>query len=209
MQALTELQKDMLTETFNLGMGRAAAALSEMVQEEVLLSVPEIVLMNKTDAARELNKQCSGNVSGVSQDFSGPFHGEALLLFPIEKSLELVRLLLQDTVPLESLTEFEEEALNEIGNIILNAGLSSLADLLSQEIKSELPAFRQGSCEEMLHINNGESNKDELVLLLRVDFEIEKHSLDGYVVFLLDMQSSQALTDNIDAYLESLNITAS
>lgn len=44
---LNELQQDMLTELFNIGMGNAAAALSEMVSEEVLLSIPQISFMEK------------------------------------------------------------------------------------------------------------------------------------------------------------------
>lgn len=151
---LNELQQDMLTEAFNLGMGKAAASLSEMVQEEVLLSVPEITFLSHEEAAIELSNQSSGHLSGVSQGFSGPFGGEAMLLFPIDKSLDLVRMLLQDTVPLENLTELEEEALNEIGNIILNAGLSSLANLFGQEICTYLPKFKQGSCEDIMHVNN-------------------------------------------------------
>ncbi|MBL1277952.1 MAG: chemotaxis protein CheC [Ectothiorhodospiraceae bacterium] len=206
METFGDLQKDLLAEAFNLGMGRAAASLSEMVHEEVLLSAPEIVFMNKADAAKELGRQSSGDVSGVSQDFSGSFGGEAMLLFPIEKSLELVRLLLQDTVPLENLTEFEEEALNEIGNIILNAGLSSLADLFKQEIQTELPSFRQGSCEDLLQVNTNTPSDNESVLLLRVDFKLEKNAVDGYVLFLLDIQSTEALIDNINIYLKSINV---
>lgn len=206
MKILNDLQQDMLIEAFNLGMGKAAASLSEMVQEEVLLSVPDIVFMNKANAANELSNQSAGNVSGVSQDFSGPFGGEALLLFPVEKSLELVRLLLQNTVPLENLTEFEEEALNEIGNIILNAGLSSLANLFGQEIKTELPYFRQGSCKEMLRVTDESSTTEDVVLLLRVDFKLKKHAVDGYVVFLLDMVSIKSLAESIDQYLSSLSI---
>ncbi len=205
MEILNELQQDMLTEAFNLGMGKAAASLSEMVQEEILLSVPDIIFMSNSAAAAELDLQSPGNVSGVSQGFNGPFSGEAMLLFPIEKSLELVRLLLQDTVPLENLTEFEEEALNEIGNIILNAGLSSLANFFNLEIMTDLPEFRQGTYKDMLNIDESTSSSEDIVLLLRVDFKLEKHAVDGYVMFLLDAESFNALGDNINNSLKLLN----
>ena len=48
---LNELQEDMLTELFNLGMGNAASALSEMVSEEILLSIPKISFMEKSELA--------------------------------------------------------------------------------------------------------------------------------------------------------------
>lgn len=202
MTILNELQQDALTEAINQGIGIAAASLSEMVNEEILLSVPEISFITKADAIAMLHDKTSEHVSGVSQNFSGPFNGQALLLFPVTKSLELVRLMLQDTVPMEQLTEFEEEALNEIGNIILNAGLGSLADMLGNEITSSLPVFRQGSCDRIM--GDDSDNKNEIVLFLRVAFNIESHKVDGYVIYLLDVRSIDDLVIHIDRFLEQI-----
>ena len=202
MDLLTELQQDALTEAFNIGMGVAAASLSEMVNEEVTLSVPEIEFISRESAANTLKDRCSDQLSGVSQHFSGAYDGEAMLLFPADKSLELVRLMLRDTVPLTQLTEFEEEALNEIGNIILNAGLGSLADMFGHEITSMLPVFKHGTCSNVLSAS-GEA-VDSIVLFLRVDFKLETHELDGYLVFMQDINSVNDLAKHIDRFLEKL-----
>jgi len=202
------MQQDALTEVFNMGMGSAASSLSEMVGEEVELTVPEISFVNKEDAIRLLTLKNSGDVSGVSQNFSGPLGGVALLMFPIDQSLEIVRLLLQDTVSLDKLTEFEEEALCEIGNIILNSGLSSLADVFGQEMQSSIPVFSQGSCANIMNSKNINEQTIDIVMFLQVDFKIEKHATNGHVVYLLDVNSIQNLKNNIDNYLEKLNIIA-
>jgi len=202
------MQQDALSEVFNMGMGSAASSLSEMVGEEVELTVPEISFVNKEDAIRLLTLQNSGDVSGVSQNFSGPLGGVALLMFPIDQSLEIVRLLLQDTVSLDKLTEFEEEALCEIGNIILNSGLSSLADVFGQEMQSSIPVFSQGSCENIMNSKNVNEQTIDIVMFLQVDFKIEKHATNGHVVYLLDVNSIQNLKNNLDKYLEKLNIIA-
>lgn len=202
MDLLTELQQDALTEAFNIGMGVAAASLSEMVSEEVKLSVPEIEFVSREQAAKTLNDRCSSQLTGVSQRFTGAYDGEAMLLFPADKSLELVRLMLRDTVPLTQLTEFEEEALNEIGNIILNAGLGSLADMFGEEITSMLPVFKHGSCANVLSAS-GELI-DSIVLFLRVDFKLETHELDGYLVLMQDINSVKGLAKQIDRFLEKL-----
>lgn len=201
---LNELQRDMLTELFNLGMGNAAAALSEMVSEEVLLSVPNIQFMKKSELTKLLSENSGGQVSGVAQQFHGMLLGKALLTFPSEQSLELIRLLLQDTVPIENLSEFEEEALLEVGNIIINAGLSSLADIFEDEITSDLPTFKNGSCTEV--IDSADDNQDiqTTVLYLQVDFTIELQNIKGYVVFLLNVESMDNLTKSIDKYIENL-----
>lgn len=201
---LNELQEDMLTELFNLGMGSAAAALSEMVSEEVILSVPEIKFMNKSELAKMLDADSGGQITGVAQNFHGMLLGKALLTFPSQKSLELVRLLLQDTVPIENLTEFEEEALIEIGNIIINAGLSSLADIFEDEITSDLPVFSSGSCSDVIDKADDNINYQETVLYLQINFTIEMQNIKGYVVYLLNIESMDNLAKSIDKYIANL-----
>lgn len=201
---LSELQQDMLTELFNLGMGNAASALSEMVSEEILLSIPKVSFMEKSELTNLLEADSGGHISGVSQQFHGLILGQALLTFPTDKSLELVRLLLQDTVPLENLTEFEEEALTEVGNIILNAGLSCLADIFEDEITSDLPIFNSGSCSEVIEHSNQTNSAQQTVLYLQVDFSIEKNDIKGYVIYLFDVQSMDKLATLIESYIEKL-----
>lgn len=204
MDSFSELHRDVLVEVFNLGMGQAASSLSQMVEEEILLSVPDLSFLSPVEAANLLTNKASGALTGVSQGFSGSFAGHAMLLFPEKSSLELVRLLLQDSVPLDNLTEFEEEALNEVGNIILNAGLSSLANMFNQEILTELPVFKQGKANEILNLHNTSTEEENLVLFLRVDFKLEKHAIDGYVIFLLNVKSMQSLMSYIDNYLKKV-----
>lgn len=201
---LNELQQDMLIELFNLGMGSAASALSEMVSEEVLLSVPEIRFMEKAELTKMLAEASGDQISGVSQNFHGMLLGKALLTFPSQKSLELVRLLLQDTVPVENLTEFEEEALLEIGNIIINAGLSSLADIFEDEITSDLPIFNSGRCTDVIENKDNDTDLQETVLYLQVNFTIELQKIQGYVIYLLNIESMENLAASIDNYLAKL-----
>jgi len=205
MKELNELQIDILTEAFNLGMGSAAASLSQIVRSEILLSVPELSFIDKATATKQLAKKTKSDLSGVSEDFNGPFNGKALLLFPADQSLILVRLMLQDTVPLESLTEFEEEALNEIGNIILNAGLSSLADMFGQRIETDLPTYTHGSSEDIINAGTGDEALHNIVLFLQIDFTIKDADICGYVIYLLDIESMKDFTKLIDLYLAKIS----
>jgi chemotaxis protein CheC len=54
MLELSELQHDALVEIFNIGVGQAARAMSEIVSEEVTMSVPSIRFLNRADAAAML-----------------------------------------------------------------------------------------------------------------------------------------------------------
>jgi len=205
MQKLNDLQIDTLTEAFNLGMGQAAASLSEIVHAEITLSVPSLSFLDKKTAAAQLYKEAQSELSGVSEEFTGPFCGKALLLFPAAQSLALVRLMLQDSVPLESITEFEAEALNEIGNIILNAGLASLADMFGRRIETEIPTYTHGSTEEILLAESNNKNLHDIVLFLQVDFSIKDTDINGYVIYLLDVDSMKDFTLLIDEYIKNIS----
>ena len=103
MLQLSELENDALVEIFNIGVGHAAASMSGIVNEEVTMSVPSISFMNRSEAADMLGNKNreAGRICGVSQHYEGAFNTEAILMFPEDKSLEIVRLMVGDSVSLQ------------------------------------------------------------------------------------------------------------
>jgi chemotaxis protein CheC len=196
---LTELQHDALVEIFNIGVGHAARAMSEIVNEEVTMSVPSITFVNRADAAAMLGNKESDRVCGVSQRYQGAFSTEAILMFPEDKSLDIVRLMVGESVPLKELTEMEQEAMSEIGNIILNSCVGTLANIFSQELSGSLPAYHVGTSEEILTASGGLA--DTVVLMLHIDFILETHQIHGYVAFILDLTALHDLQEQVDRYL--------
>jgi len=196
---LTELQHDALVEIFNIGVGHAARAMSEIVNEEVTMSVPSITFVNRADAAQMLGNQDGSRVCGVSQHYEGAFATEAILMFPEDKSLDIVRLMVGESVPLKELTEMEQEAMSEIGNIILNSCVGTLANIFSQELSGSLPAYHVGTSAQILCASGGPA--DAVVLMLHIDFILETHQIHGYVAFILDLSALQDLREQIDLYL--------
>jgi len=196
---LTELQHDALVEIFNIGVGQAAAAMSRIVSEEVTMSVPEIAFQSRAEVAHTLGAREGRRICAVAQQFSGAFNTEAFLMFPEEKSLEIVRLMVGQSLSLEELSEMEQEAMSEIGNIILNSCMATLANASGKELQGSLPMYRIGTGNDIL----GESGKqwDGVVMTLKIDFNIERHHIYGYVAFLLDLPALHDLTQYIDSYL--------
>jgi chemotaxis protein CheC len=194
---LTPLQHDAITELLNIGMGQAAASLSEMVGEEVKLSVPSVELLLRHIAAEQIELYSKSQVAAIKQHFNGPFWGDAFLLFDEDKSLELVKILIKEDLPIEILKELERDALLEIGNIILNSCLASLANVLAHELHSELPVFLLGSADEILKGNKS----NEIVMFLRMDFSLKTKEIDGYVAFVLEIPSIERFIRSVDVYL--------
>ncbi|MES2259120.1 MAG: chemotaxis protein CheC [Pseudomonadota bacterium] len=198
---LTELEHDALVEIFNIGVGQAAAAMSGIVNEEVTMSVPSISFLNRSQAALLLgNKDKEGQrICGVSQHYGGAFETEAILMFPEDKSLEIVRLMVGESVPLDELTEMEQEAMSEIGNIILNSCVGTLANIFQRELHGSLPAYHVGTSDEILSASG--SAAETVVLMLHIDFILETHQIHGYVAFILDVSALHDLQEQINLYL--------
>ncbi|MDM8560873.1 hypothetical protein [Candidatus Parabeggiatoa sp. HSG14] len=197
---LSELQCDAITELLNIGMGIAAHSLSQMVNEEVKLSIPSLEVLSRQQVANYFSIQPPQKIAAIKQHFYGPFWGDALLLFPEKKRLELVRILIKDEFPLELLAELEQDALMEVGNIILNACLSSLANVLTTSFTSDLPIFVAGTAAEIL--TACDFREDEIVMFLRMDFALQTQDIEGYVAFILEIPAIEQFKANIDRYLK-------
>ena len=202
MVTLSELQHDALVEIFNIAVGQAARAMSEIVSEEVTMSVPSIRFLNRADAAALLGNVDGQRVCGVSQFYEGAFSTRAILMFPEDKSLDIVRLMVGDAVPFKQLTEMEQEAMSEIGNIILNSCVGTLANIFEQELRGSLPVYHLGSSEDILGASGG--SPDTVVLVLHIDFILETHQINGYVAFVLDLSALADLQVQVERYLSAI-----
>ena len=199
---LNDLQHDALVELFNQGVGQAAAAMSRIVHEEVTMSVPLISFQTRGEVSSDLGSADARRICAITQNYSGAFDTEAILMFPEEKSLEIVRLMVGQSFSMAELTEMEQEAMSEIGNIILNSCMSTLANVTGKELHGSLPVYRIGTGDEILRITSNPWNG--LVLTLKIDFNIEKHHIHGYVAFLLDISALEGLQAYLDQYLGGL-----
>jgi len=200
---LTDLHLDALTEVFNVGAGRAASSLSEIVGDVVKLSVPSVEIKRSSDVNSIIDAPASDRFGAVSQNFSGAFDADALLLFTEEHALEIVRDMMGSQMSVEELAEFEQEAMCELGNIILNACISSMADMLHIALDSSLPSYRIATANEIFE---GICAKDDLpyVLILHIDLNIEKRQSAGHLIFLLNMKSLENLVVQLDLFLKGI-----
>ena len=200
---LDEFYVDAVTEVLNVGMGSAAASLSEMIHEDVKLSFPSVEFVSRLVAAKHIAGKAKTDVSGVHQHFEGVFSGDAMLLFPENKSLQLVRAVLQqDDMTLDDLTEMEEEAMAEIGNVILNSCLCSMADMFGKEMRGEIPEFVHGSLDQVFSNKGGLKQTEAIVLLLNMKFSVDTKNIEGYITFLMNENEIKQFKANIQEFLD-------
>jgi chemotaxis protein CheC len=184
--ALSEIEQDVIAEIANMGVSRAANSLRQMVGHEVLLSVPAVNLVTREAAARLVERNSYSKLVAVQQSFEGPFSGRALLIFPAAQSLELVRSIVGDEHSLEDIIDLEHEALAETGNIILNACLATIANVLRQTMRMSLPAVVRGDGGKLFDVQS-DAAQGNLVLFLYIDFTVKNREIRGFIALLLDL----------------------
>lgn len=189
-------QVDALSEIFNIGVGKAAAAMSRLMHDEVLLNVPRVSVFTVSEAAQQLGTT-GASMYGVRQPFRGVLNGDALLIFPGNKSLEIVRIVAGQSVPGEDLGAIEKDAMAEVGNVMLNACIAALSDLLGNEFELSPPTVDVGDSRTIL----GTRIQNHLVVFLHIRFQLLTSQIEGFVVFVLNTTSLASLRTAINRLL--------
>ena len=200
----SDIERDAFAEIANMGVSRAAASLRKMVGEQVLLSVPAVNIVTRQAASRLVERGNAPKLVAVQQSFEGPFTGRALLIFPEAQSLELVRSIIGAELPLEDVIDLEQEALAETGNIILNACLATIANVLRRTMRMTLPSVVRGDGATLFDIRSSDGNAD-LVLFLYIDFTIKSRNIRGFIALVMDLPSITALKEIVRDFIGSID----
>jgi chemotaxis protein CheC len=197
--------RDALAEAFNLALGEAAASFAEIVQDEIVMSVPVVELMHRRDLVERLRhmphpSEGSGKLCSIAQHFDGAdglLGTEAMLLFPERGSLEIVRCMLGESSPAaEQISELEQDALAEVGNIIINSCMNSLAMIFDTEMIGTLPGVRAAEPDDLFtHMPDSDT-----VLVARIGMCMQSHKINGFVLFLMNIASLTRSVERIRTY---------
>ncbi len=200
---LDDLERDALTELVNIGVSRAAVTLRKMVGQKIILSVPAVEVLSIAHAADLIWQREGGSIVAVAQSLSGPFSGRALLIFPEDSGASLAALLLGGVVDGNARNDrdFEDEALAETGNIVLNACFGSMGNMLSSRIHLSTPSVLRGDGKNLFdHVVDPSAG---IVLFLYINFSVDQKKVRGYIALLMDMPSIQALKTVIGRFVET------
>ncbi|MGH7469214.1 MAG: chemotaxis protein CheC [Longimicrobiales bacterium] len=135
-------QLDGLREIANIGAGHAATALSQLVNDRVMVSVPEIQIVQLEDVP-ELMGEPDQVISAVMMKLLGDVTGRTVQIFPERTASALVGLLTgrkRLQFP-DQFGELEQSALKEVSNIIVAAYVNALAEFMGMMLIISVPAL--------------------------------------------------------------------
>ncbi|MBF0604242.1 MAG: hypothetical protein HQL07_11205 [Nitrospirae bacterium] len=226
MSSLSELELDLLTEAFNIGLGMGSAVLSELLGEEVLVTVPSLNVLPKRPAIDACHLRFGTTAHTIRQAFldsrnTSALSGDAFLFVPQASSQAITEHLSGSEIN-------EAEILSELGNLILHACLASLADMMETELDSQLPEVHLNRTADVLigiarEKNRASSGRDGLgitlrensrrpthlqdkVLQLDVHFKTFTREITGEVMLFLDLSKLPDLKVHIRDAIHRLTV---
>ena len=139
-RSLKALQVDALREVANIGAGHAATALSQMVGETIMISVPTINVSRLEDIPPQVAAP-DEPVAAVLMHMLGDLTGRTLLVFPRRTAIRLAELLLRRKSPPDDLNEMQQSAIKEAGNILSSAYMNALSDFMGMMLLPSPPSL--------------------------------------------------------------------
>ncbi|MEZ5361756.1 MAG: chemotaxis protein CheC [Bryobacterales bacterium] len=193
---------DAIRELINIGVGRAAGALNDMVGRYVRLNVPSVSIVSDDQIVRFLCADEEEQLACVRLRFEGPLRGVADLIFPSQSGSKLVALLSSEELCAPDLDSLRASTLTEVGNILLNGLLGSITNVVDEHLTYDLPTYLEesaGNIERSLR-----SIPDAAVLMAQTQFlvgkselEVDGERIDGEITLLLGLDSLEHLLDRV------------
>ena len=193
---ITPYQVDALTELINIGVGKAAGMLNQILEAHVLLQVPAIRIFPHSEIEQVLSNVATTPLSVVSLAFKGSFSGTALLAFPHDSASNLVNILADEESDVSDLDSIRVGALTEVGNIVLNGVMGSVSNILKKHLNYSIPVYMEDTIEHLLRGDNWWS--DSTIILAKTELTIKKFQIKGDIILLFRVNLFNALIEILD-----------
>lgn len=138
---LNSLEIDTLREIGSIGTGNAATALSQMLGQQVRITLPEVRIMEYNEAIDWIGGP-EAITAGVLVRISGQMNGIMLSVQSLEfVNLALTCMLDEKISDYEALEDLEKSALVEIGNIMISTFINALSGLADITVDLTVPSL--------------------------------------------------------------------
>jgi chemotaxis protein CheC len=192
---LSSEQLDALTEIINIGVGDAAASLSELVAERVELRVPFVTVCSSAAAVQILRDRHSERLdTSIVQEFQGSVSGRALLAFPRSSTLKLGQILASlDKEP--QVIDLELGGmLSEVGNIVLNGVMGTISNLIDDRLEYSLSRLVVDTAVTDLMVDDSlVGPRDPAVLIADAQFNIMSRNVSGSLLVVFHVGSIERI----------------
>jgi len=204
---ITDEELDILQEVMNIAFGKASADLAEVIDIYVVLSIPDIKLLHTAEVPQYIESEIMDleNISVIKQSYTGKFHGTALLLFPGGAGKKLFSLFDNGSTTVSGNEDLsvvlEKETLLEVGNILIGASVSKVAELLDDVVSYRPPRIVVESKPGDI-VDWDLAEPEGPAILMRTVFSFANRDISGLLFLIPSYKSFEWLKKSLHAFLE-------
>ena len=200
LKSLTDFQEDALKEVGNIGIGHATTSLSQMVNKQVGISLPELKLIPLMKVPILLKNE--EPVVGIILELKGDAKGFLLLLLSKQTAKFLIKLVIGSADDKKEFDDMEKSVLMELGNIMGGTYITSLSNFLSISIGLSTPSQVYDMSDAIINQIVCLMSPDvEDVLFLKTEFDINSEKIDGKILVFTDSASLTKILEAINKLL--------
>lgn len=191
---LSSLELDTLRELGSIGTGNAATALSQMLSRPVSITLPEVRIMEYNEAIDWIGGP-EEITAGVLVKLSGQISGIMLSV----QQLDFVNLVLDSILEKKiedysQLSEMENSALIEVGNIMISTFINALSGLAGIDVNLTVPAFTVDMQGAILAVPMAEyGGQSDYIMTIGGNFVYEKQEVPCRLLLSPDIRSLNLL----------------
>lgn len=193
---LTDKQSDVLQEMVNIGVGRGAELLNAILDTHIKLEVPFIRILSQTEFKKDIKINEIDSLAAVNLSFTGDINGNIELIFPKQSALNLVAALTGENPDAVTLDTIRTGTLSEIGNIVINAIIGSISNMMSFSLSYSAPNYLEGNYEKLSLVMR--TDEQSIILQARARFIIETFAVIGDIVIFMELDSFDKIFSIID-----------
>lgn len=200
----SEIHLEALKEIINIGVGKGADVLNTMVQSHISLEVPEVKIFGSDEYSNFVDHFAETDYSIITLPFNGELNGFSKLIMSSEHAAKLVDAFIGKHGASIEMDSLRVDILSEIGNIITNAVMGTLSNMLSLELGYIVPSYELGN--KNIIIPKEIISSASAILYAQTHFKIEEFETKGNFAIFFNLKSFNALIEKIQVFLGDIKL---
>jgi len=194
----TAIQMDAMQELANIGAAHSATTLSQMLNTQIGMSVPEINIVDIAKVGEFLNDELTTMVVFELQG-DIPHGGFLILHFPRDSAIRTATIVQGSDSPDHRPTDMDQSAILEVGNIMISSFLSASSDLLGFIMLPSPPVLITDMAHAAITSLIAQLTVEvDDVILFRVKLTSEEHHIAGNILIFLEVTTLQKIANRLE-----------
>jgi chemotaxis protein CheC len=196
-----------LEEIMNIAFGKASSDLAKVIDIRIMLSAPRVEILRGDGLVQRImeDTRVYDTISIIEQNFWGKYTGSALLAFPTSASKGLVSLFDDDEDIFNADNPLlEKETLLEVGNILIGACVSKVAELLDDNVSFSPPRLIPRISSHKISRETVSPNIDDprkSAILMKTVFHLEDRDIKGFLFLVANQESMKWLKTALQNFM--------